>query len=110
MFTDFFLKSSRLDASQVPIPDVTCNVENILSSITISMRDTEDLLSSLDVTKVPGLHTISHGMLRNPGEVIVASLARLFTLSISSGIYPTFWNQKNIVAIYMKNYNAIVDN
>ena len=96
---------ARVDASQVPIPDATCNVEKMLSSNIISMTDIEGLLKSLYVTKATGLEQISKVILQKAGEVIVSSLIRLFNLSLSSGIYLDSWKQ----AIHKKNSNMAVD-
>ena len=109
-FNNFFLKSAKIDDTNVPRPDFTCTVENRLSQVIVNEKDIIDLLKSLDITKATGPDQISHVMLKKAGDVISPSLSRIFNLSLTSAKYPVLWKEANVVPIHKKNDNAITDN
>ena len=58
-----------------------------------------ELLVSLDPSKSSGVDGISAKMLRFAAHSIASSLAKLFNLSLSTGIYPKEWKLARIVPI-----------
>ena len=66
---------------------------------TVSPDEVLHIIYGLDINKANGPDGISAYMLKATAENIVYSLAKLFSLSLSSGKFPVLWKSASIVPI-----------
>ena len=64
----------------------------------------------MDLKKASGPNQISQIMLKSAGEAIAPSLTKLFNLFLHKCSFPQIWKQANVVPIFKRNDNCIVDN
>lgn len=77
-----------------------------LSEISISQEDVLKNLQSLDLNKGPGPDGIPTKFLRETAETLCAPLHAIFTLSLTSGIFPTLWKISFITPVFKGGNSA----
>ena len=75
---------------------------NRLYSITFSKDDIAKIIQNSDLAKAHGHDDISIRMLKMCGSAIYKPLAIIFKQCLDTGIFPSEWKKRNIVAIHKK--------
>ena len=109
-FNSHFIKFSEINDNDVPVPDNSPMVDQTLAELVVTEKDVSDLLKSLDVKKASGPDQISHRMLKEAGDKISTSLAKLFNKSLRANIVPALWKKANVTPLFKKNDNSLIDN
>lgn len=99
LFNQYF-HSVFHDPSTLPNIDDLPAVHNSLSSITITITDVYEALTSLDVQKSPGMDKITPRILQNCADVLCEPLHHLFTQSLRYATIPSCWKVHKVVPIY----------
>jgi hypothetical protein len=63
----------------------------ILTEITVTEQDINDIISCLDPQKASGPNDISHRILIGIKNTICRPLCKLFNLSLRKKCFPSFW-------------------
>jgi hypothetical protein len=104
-FNETYLASGLLedDGKDIP-PDPDPNLGNLhpIEDFDITEQEVIDMLKGVDPSKAYGPDGISPRLLKEAGGTIAGSLARLFNLSLVTGIFPATWKLANILPIYKK--------
>jgi hypothetical protein len=113
-FNDSFRKASQLDNKDKELPDEDDEVPGMqiptLPDFEITNQEVEDLLKGIDPNKAFGPDGISPRLLKEAGGTIAGSLARLFNMSLSKGIFPACWKLANILPIFKKDDPSVPTN
>jgi len=112
LFNKFFQSIYSISSSTVDqtYPDVIN--PNLLSNINITAADVEGILNYININKAPGVDNLSARILRSCATELSVPLARLFNLSLTSGVMPTLWKSANITPIHKGekgNLSRIID-
>ena len=109
-FNKTYLESATLDddgKEPPPVPEVG---HNLLSELQITHDDVNKALLSLKPDKAFGPDGISPRILKEARPVIVASLCRLFNMSLFLEVFPALWKKANVCPIYKKAEDYITTN
>ena len=113
---DQYFHSVFHDPSSIPTIDDLPAIHNSLQSITITVADVYQALTSLDVDKATGIDNISPRVLQSCAVTLISEpLHHLFTQSLHHSSLPTCWKIHKIVPIFkagdsncVKNYRPIL--
>lgn len=103
LFNNYFSSQTSLDDSNTSLPDTYPSFEeDELQSIIVTPGDIYDHIRGINVNKAMGPDGISPKMLKEAGYSICLPLARLFNLSLSTGVVPLMWKKAHVIPIYKK--------
>ena len=91
----------------------TCPSNNnilLLHDIEISTIEVYEILSTLDVTKAPGIDGISPAVLRHCASPLLIPICHLFINSITTGRIPSQWCTHCIIPIHKSGSKTLVNN
>ena len=110
MLNDFF--ATCWNTSQPPLTeDMFCTMlSDIPHECTVSPDEVLYLIKCLNVKKANGVDGISAYMLKATAESIASPLAKVFSLSLSSGKFPTLWKSARVVPILKSGNRSDVSN
>jgi hypothetical protein len=92
LLNDYFCSIATLDNDNKDIPYMTDRGPGILTEITVTEQDINDIFSCLDPKKASGSDDISHRMLIATKNTICRPLCKLFNLSLRKKIFRRFGN------------------
>ena len=100
------------NTSQPPLTeDMFCTMlSDIPHECTVSPDEVLYLIKCLNVKKANGVDGISAYMLKATAESIASPLAKVFSLSLSSGKFPTLWKSARVVPILNSGNRSDVSN
>ena len=90
----------------------TCPSNNnvlLLHDIEISTIEVYEILSTLDVTKAPGINDISPAVLRHCASPLLIPICHLFISSITTGRIPSQWCTHCIIPIHKSDSKTLVN-
>ena len=102
MLNNHLASQSRLDADDRDTPDMTHDTPPVptLDHFTITTHEVLNVLNSLDINKSCGPDELPPKILKLTALLICEPLARLFNLSLETGIYPKIWKHANVHPIF----------
>ena len=80
------------------------------SSITCTVDEVYQLLSSIDCSKATGPDSISGRMLKATAPSIPSSLCQIFNLSLTTSAIPVEWKTSNIVPVHKSGPHDLAAN
>ena len=78
--------------------------------VSISQEEILKAISKLKNNKSPGLDNITNNMLKSGQQRLLPCLKKLFNSCLTSGNYPTIWEEGYVVPIYKANNTADPNN
>jgi hypothetical protein len=104
-FNETYLRSSTLEDEHKQLPEDPDPPEeqSHIEDFDITEQEVIDILKGINPNKAYGPDGISPRLLREAGRSIASSLARLFNLSLRTGIFPAIWKQANVLPIFKKD-------
>ena len=90
------------DPDVTVFPEVTAIEGDRLTEFRVSEDNVRILLRNLVVSKACGPDGLSARVLRECADELAAPLCKIFSMSLSSGIFPQQWAEANIVPIFKK--------
>ena len=81
-----------------------------LSGFTVSVETVRDLLKNLPLGKACGPDGLSSRLLRECSDELAIPLSKIYSSSLSSGIFPEQWAEANIVPIFKKGSRKSPEN
>lgn len=109
LFNKYFQQQTSIDDTGHDLP-VLPESENVLSSITLSSQDINDVLRNLKTGKAVGPDLINNHVLRELSHEIAEPLCALFNRSLSLGIVPSSWKCANVCTIFKAGDRSLVSN
>jgi len=108
-FNDRFLQLFRsFPPAQICIPDFTCSCSFHFTSVTVEA--VLDVLNSLIVTKATGPDGLPARILKLAAPMIAGSLATLFNVCLTEGVFPTNWKLANVHPVYKSGDSHLLTN
>ena len=104
-FFSVFLKDEHSGLTCPPIDNT-----HLLQDIEISTTEVHEILSTLDITKAPGIDGISPAVLRHCAAPLLIPVCHLFTSSIITGKIPLQWCTHCITPIHKSGSKTLVNN
>jgi len=92
---------TREDTSSVPIPEPR-HCRKKMKDVWISTQDVKKRIEKMKQQSSPGLDGITPRLLKETKDEIAPILAKIFRLSMDSGIVPEEWKQAKVVPIFKK--------
>lgn len=107
---NYFTSISSVDDSTTVLPpfDRKCNAS--LNSFNITVRDVEEIISTLATNKAVGLDFISHRLLKSTSKSISKPLCALFNKSLQTATFPNCWKQSLVLPLFKKGDKSCVSN
>lgn len=97
-FAEYF--SSVFTNTQHPVPSVGNPITNVFASCSFHLREVEDCLINLDISKGCGLDNIPPNVLKHCADVLAPHVQLLFNHSLASGVFPEVLKRSCIVPIH----------
>ena len=109
-FNTTYLESSNLNDTGKETPPVPPVPHECLSEITVTHEDVNKALLNLKTDKAFGPDGISPRLLKEARPAIIASLCRLFNMSLFLEVFPSIWKKANVCPIYKKAEDYLTPN
>ena len=100
LLNDYFCSIATLDNDNKDVPYMTDRGPGILTEITVTEQDINDIISCLNPQKASRPADISHGMLIATKNPICRPLCKLFNLSLRKNCFPSFWELASVIAVF----------
>ena len=109
-FNEHFSSFSTLDFNNTTLPPEQDDPPNIFNNIVLTQKEVSDLIKCIKTNKASGPDLVTPTMLKQAGDSIVPSLTKLFNMSLSTHTSPHSWKKANIVPIFKKDDNTLINN
>jgi len=97
-----FSAFSTVETSHGILPPVVRPQHRTLCKVTVSEKETLEMIRSLNPNKAMGPDEISPRLLKKCGHELAPSLTKLFNLSLEKGQFPALWKIANVIPLYKK--------
>ncbi|MGL4480946.1 MAG: RNA-directed DNA polymerase, partial [Lactococcus garvieae] len=94
-FNEFF--ASTLAIESYPLPQISIRPANSLNTVEFRLEDITKILKLLKPSNYLGPDGIPAVVYKSGGEDIPLLLLNIFTNSLNSGVYPSFWKLSHII-------------
>ena len=110
LLNNFFRDQTILDDSNAQVPNIDCNVDNLLSNLVTTSTEVESVLKTLPLGKAVGSDDINNRTLRELAHELSYPICSLLNHSLRLGIFPDIWKDALVCPIPKGGNAASVSN
>ena len=103
MINDFFTTvAAKLDVHDDAWPDPCQITDTSFELKAVNLKNINDVISNICITKSSGLHYISSKVLKDAFEAVPHVLLHIMNVAINTNIFPTEWKNATIIPLEKK--------
>ena len=110
LLNNFFRDQTILDDSNAQVPNIDCNVNNLLSNLVTTPTEVESVLKTLPLGKAVGSEDINNRTLKELAHEMSYPICSLLNHSLRLGIFPDIWKDALVCPIPKGGNAASVSN
>ena len=99
LLNNFFRDQTILDDSNAQVPNIDCNVDNLLSNLVTTPTEVDSVLKTLPLGKAVGSDDINNRTLRELAHELSYPICSLLNHSLRLGIFPDIWKDALVCPI-----------
>ena len=104
-FAQHFMREEDIEPISLPYYG-----ENKIGSVSITIDQVKDLLSSIDSTKAGGDDNVHPKVLKECCEQLAIPLQRIFHCSVETGVFPNSWKTATITPLHKSEERDLAEN
>lgn len=110
LFNQFFHSNFTATDASPDLPELESLTNDRITDVVLTIPEVRLLLSTLNCNKSIGPDNLSGHILKECAAELSPSLTKLFNLSLSTGIVPSFWKYANVIPVFKKGDSSLCSN